>query len=424
MTDKQKAEQLRARADRFHHSASKSDGTMQEDDRLAYESMIAAAEALEAGGITTQEQLDKNPLPIGGTKGNRRGFTFIDGDGRRVQAVGPDEKIFDETAYSGPRVGEMICGMVTGNYGQFAGQITADPAKGGVMLSSDVSSMFIDLARSASVVVKAGAQTIPMGAVDSLAIARLTQDPTAQWRHETAPINASIAKFAARYLRPRVLACLVPISVELAEDAPNAVMEIERAIAAAIGLELDRTALFGAADAAGNRPTAASTIGVFNEEGINSVAAVGTPGDYVDISTAVRKILEANYAGELSGLSWIAHPRDWFTYDGLTDQHDQPLQPTPWASELRRMATTSMPTNGGGGSESQMIVGDFSEVVIGMRTSGIKIEVFDQGSAKDEDGNEISAMAQMMKWIRAYIRVDSCTLRPQFFSKLTGVTAA
>jgi len=74
----------------------------------------------------------------------------------------------------------------------------------------------------------------------------------------------------------------------------------------------------GRSQAAGNGPT-----GILNTSGINTVATVGTPTNYAEMTTAVKDLLVDNYAGDISGLAWIAHPRDFATYDGLADTTGQ-----------------------------------------------------------------------------------------------------
>ena len=69
-----------------------------------------------------------------------------------------------------------------------------------------------------------------------------------------------------------------------------------------------------------------------------------------------------------------------------------------------------------------MIVGDFTQVVLGMRTRGIQIRVSADGIAND-GSSDINATSQLLRWIIAYVRADVAVLRPDHFTALTGVTA-
>src|SRR5690606_10102703 len=129
----------------------------------------------------------------------------------------------------------------------------------------------------------------------------------------------------------------------------------------------------------------------------------------------VAAILGANYDGEVSSLAWIAHPTLGGVYDKLVDGEDRPLPPTPWAAALRRLYTTSLGTD-------TMLVGDFSQLLIGQRFSGLKIEVLPAGTVIDDASVTHNAVAEMKRFIRAYLRVDFAVMRPTWFNALTGVT--
>lgn len=314
-------------------------------------------------------------------------------------------------------VGETVRQLALGEGGspEFAANITGSDAGGGYLTSETFSRDVLDLARSASVVSRAGALTVPMD-TNALHMARLTQDATAYWRQEGEAVTSSDLAFDRVTLRPHTVAAITTLSVELLEDATNAAAIVENSITQALGLALDRAALFGTG-------AEAEPLGLFNTTGVNAETSVGTPDDYAEVTSAIRQILTANYAGDVSALAWLGHPRDFATFDGLTDTTGQPLRPTPWASQLRPLSTTSFSiTEGGAGSS--MAIGDFSQMILGMRTSGVRLEVFRDGSVTDGSSVTHNALAEMKVHIRAYLRADVAVMRPTWFTKLTGVTAA
>jgi HK97 family phage major capsid protein len=279
---------------------------------------------------------------------------------------------------------------------------------GGYLLNPAGSMQVLDLARSASRIMQAGAMTVPMNARE-LNVVRVTGDPTAQWRAEAVAVTASNPTFDRVTLRARTLAAIVPISIEMLEDAANAADQIKMLLQTALGAELDRAALMGTGG--GEEP-----IGIVNTVGVDEQSSVGTPADYTDVSASILAILNGNYPGEISDLAWLAAPAQFGTYDGLVSSVDaQPLIPTPWASQLRKLATTKL--------SGTMVVGDFSQLLIGMRTSGVRIEVLPAGTATDANGTSYNATSQLMRHIVAHLRADVVCLRPTWFSKLTGVTA-
>jgi HK97 family phage major capsid protein len=213
------------------------------------------------------------------------------------------------------------------------------------------------------------------------------------------------------------LACLVPCSIELLEDSPNAGQVITGAIQKAMAAEIDRVILRGSG-------AASEPCGIRSTTGVNANTGVAGITDYSDVTSAVMKILASNYPGEISALAWLQHPVIAADYDGLVGAVEgQPLEPTPWARQLMRMYSTNLPALAGGGTnEYSDIVGDFSQVVVGMRTSGVVVEVLNSGSGTDAASITVNATSDLMRWIRCYIRLDVGVLQPSWFCINPGIT--
>lgn len=294
---------------------------------------------------------------------------------------------------------------------------TGSDTGGGYLVAPQISQRVIDLARANSVVMKAGATTIPM-ATGELHLARLTADPSVAWRGETGAVTASKPAFGKYVLRPKTCAAIVPVSMELLEDTANAGTVIQSSLTSALGVEVDRALLEGIG--AGNE-----TLGIVNNTEVNTQTSVGTPTTYGQITTAITSILNANYQGDISSLAWIMNPTIGGTYDGLKtgiSSDNTPLEPTPWVRQLRRMYTTNLAATGSPQAYN-MVIGDFRECLVGMRTSGVVIDVLDSGSVTDTDGDTWNATTQYMRFVRARIRVDAVLMRPTWFSVLSGVNA-
>jgi HK97 family phage major capsid protein len=89
---------------------------------------------------------------------------------------------------------------------------------GGALVPAPLSSRVLDLARNRTVVLRAGAQTVPMTS-QTLALARLTSEGTPAWKTENAGITAADMVFDRVTFTARTLVRLVTLSVELFEDA-------------------------------------------------------------------------------------------------------------------------------------------------------------------------------------------------------------
>ena len=294
---------------------------------------------------------------------------------------------------------------------------TGSDSGGGYLVTPQLSQRVIDLARANSVIMRAGATTIPMGGSE-LSLARVTADPSVAWRGETGAVTASTPTFGKYTLRPKTCAAIVPVSMELLEDTPNAGSVIESALMSSLGAEVDRAILEGVG--AANQP-----LGIVNNTEVNSQASVGTPSNYSDMTTAITSILAANYPDDISDLAWIMNPTIGGTYDGLVSgitNDNTPLEPTPWVRQLQRFFTTNLAVYGSP-QVYNMVLGRFSECLVGMRTSGVVIDVLDQGQVTDEDSTSWNATTQFLRFVRARIRIDALLMRPTWFTVLSGVEA-
>ena len=74
-------------------------------------------------------------------------------------------------------------------------------------------------------------------------MARIAKDPTFELVAENAQIPDSDINFDQVRFYAKKIACLVRLSRELAEDAPNAATLIEETLGRALAVELDRMAL-------------------------------------------------------------------------------------------------------------------------------------------------------------------------------------
>jgi HK97 family phage major capsid protein len=281
-------------------------------------------------------------------------------------------------------------------------------AGGGFMIPEPMGMRVIDLARNAMVLSRIGAVTVPMSD-RSLVVAKLTGDPTPYWRNEDGPITESDGAFGAVELIAQVVAVLVRISIELLEDGENFGQMIERSIAEALALEVDRAGLFGTGV---NEP-----LGVYNTPGINEVsmgANGAAPTNYDKWSDAILDIENANGIAT----STIMAPRTAATLRTLVNGDGDPLPLPEYYSSLRRLVSNQIPvdqTQGTSDVASCAFVGGFENVLIGMRKN-ITIEAFRAGGDTD-------AVSRMQVLIRAYMRVDFAVTRESHITKIVGITA-
>ena len=279
-------------------------------------------------------------------------------------------------------------------------------AAGGWFVPSLVSSYVIDLARNQTCVLEAGGWTLPMDSPE-LTLVKVLTDPTAYWRAEHVAITESDGVFVPIRLKAVVLGCLIRVSQALLEDAPSAGETIEKMMAAALGLELDRVALLGSGS---TEPR-----GLFNCDDINeySMGANGAaPTNYDPFSYACQYVLEDNGIPTAA----IMAPRTFGTLDRLkAATTNQPLVAPQSYLDLKKFYTNQIPntqTQGTSSAASCAFVGDFTNIVIGMR----KQLTIDISPAAGTD-----TFAKVEALIRAYMRVDVAVLRENHFTVIKGI---
>lgn len=324
--------------------------------------------------------------------------------GAPIRLYAPEDKV-----HSGARnsvsMGDLLEGMILGAKSptiQAALESGTDTA-GGYTVPREISQDFIDRLRAASVFVQAGARTVPLDG--KLRIVRLESDPTAIWRAENTSIGDSDIVLGAIDFVPKTLSTLVKVPFELLQDSVNVADILMKAMVGALSTELDRAALFGAG-------TATEPLGLFSATNINSVsmgANGATPSNFDNLLDSVYEI-ELDNAGAPTACIW--HPRTALTYRKMKDTTGQVLVAPEPIRDLPKLATTAVPitqTQGTSNNCSTVLLGDFSQAIIGLRediTIARLTETF-------------AANGQVGFWAR--MRADIGFAHGQSFCKLIGV---
>jgi len=341
------------------------------------------------------------------------GPTAARGDGR-VRVLRPNERVasFVGAGESGGDMplGALVRGMVTGDYGSYTRPMAAmnegSGSAGGHLMPTPLAARIIDLARAQSVCIAAGAQTVLMDSA-TLKIARVEGSPGDSTGRKVENANAVVGDliFGAVTLTARTLMVIAKMSIELAEDGVDPQGVIERELGRALAVELDRACLVGS----GTPPEPG---GISEFPGINTVALNDTPDSYAPFSWAVEAVRTDNH----EPTAVIYSPRTAGTLDRLVDLQGQPLQPPASYADLAKFSTTSVP-NDISGDQSVGIVGDFRQLLIGVRTN-LVIEA--SRVAADGDG---SAFRAGQVWVRAYLRADVAAEHDDAFALVTGIEA-
>lgn len=278
----------------------------------------------------------------------------------------------------------------------------SSPGAGGVTVVPQFAAGILDELRAASVAFRAGVRTVPM-ASQSLTFGRITKTPVGAWRAESAAIAEDESTFDQVTMKAKSWALRCRISRELLEDGQNVDSIIRSAFAASGALALDQAVLFGSGTA--NQP-----LGIAYTPGIQNTALNSALGNWDPILDGVLNLENVN-AGTVSAM--IMAPRTNRTIRGFKDTTGNPLTAPADIGTIPRLATTSMPTSEGVGDAftgSSILMGDFSQVYVGMRTS-LQISIL----------NELYAESGQVGFV-AWMRADVLVIRPQTLLRLSGIT--
>lgn len=168
-------------------------------------------------------------------------FRFRTADGREVPGLLAEHRlsdlpefrsqgkgsIFDDVDVDDLSLGRFVIAAVTGDWSHAPAEeaamramTTTPDSGGGFLIPGALSSMLIDEARSQSVLIPAGAITVPM-TTSTLDIARVTGSPSAEFRavgEELVALPSTQATLGRITLRALTLGAVVDLSEELIEN--------------------------------------------------------------------------------------------------------------------------------------------------------------------------------------------------------------
>ncbi|MES9987060.1 MAG: phage major capsid protein [Candidatus Thiodiazotropha endolucinida] len=379
-----------------------------------YEALERKQEALgkQAELMDSQDSLeDKLSQPWRPVQNNRSLNGDAAGLGNQPKNIVPASEIFSEaTEAPQPSPGVTLGGILRAMAGagttrviQNALSIGTDTA-GGYTVPTALLAQLIDALRAKSVCNAAGCQTVVLDTKQTN-VARLDTDPIAAWRAEQALVAEGDPTFGNVQFNAKSLAVLVKVSFELLQDSLNVEQALMNAFAQSLALTLDQAALNGTGSA--NEP-----LGIVNTPGIKTVD-MGVNGaalsNYDPMINSYYELANAN-AGKATAA--VMAPRTEMEFAKLVDSTGQPLQRPSMIKDLPFLSTTTMPiteTHGTANNASSIIVGDFSQLWIGIRQQ-LRIEVLRE---KFMDNLQVGFIA--------HLRADVAPAHPQSFCHVQGV---
>jgi len=337
---------------------------------------IEAAKTMQRGSGNSHLR----PIPADGEA--RGDGSANDGDGEQASvSLKPEQRFSDWAARSGASrgsselrgltTGGLLKAMVLGPKTEAEKRALSEgtDSAGGYTVPDVLSAAMIDRMRAQSVVIRAGARTIPLTS-DTNNFAKVLTDPVPAWRAENAEITNSDATFGRVQMLPKSLAVLCRVSRELLEDSLNIGTVLPDIIAKAMAAEVDRMCLFGSGS--GAEPTGVTLMAGINEVALDGALSSHGNGFYGSLIEARRELLDAN-SGEPT--AFIMNPREDETLIAARTGDGYSLPAPPKIAAIRQLITTAVPKNGGvGTNESSIVTGDFTRMLLGVRNN-LRIEV-------------------------------------------------
>lgn len=378
-----------------------------EEEKL-YNSIVdqlKAAAPSDAGRKTVSEEPHKPNAMVAGPTGS----LFKDPAGNRIQAYRIGDRFCQSKEMADEDIGAYFRARLLGDKDRlpksFRNAIGTDPNGSPNLIPTEISQKVWDLARAASVVSKAGVQSIGMHS-STMNLITVSSGISPSWRGTTPWTKVPITQpgFDKVELKIFSIGALCGVSWELLEDGINAEAAITQTMQNAVSTAIDQAVLgFGVGTAGVDRPE-----GICDSSAVFEYPASGLGiGDYNLPVMAIRHCLEANHPGPVSSLSWLGHPAIFGTYQLLAAKGSgQYLEPPPWVREMRQFSTTTL-TNGTTNDSPpsnlyQSVYWDFNEAVImGVRPTGISFDTSKWGEAVDANNAEYSAT----QWFGILLRI-------------------
>lgn len=329
--------------------------------------------------------------------------------GERLRAFRPNESIADDfyrrhggREHDRLSISQVCRALALGpkNEREVRALSEGTDSAGGYTVPTITSPEFIDRMRAQSVVIRAGALTVPLQTMTTK-IARLATDPAVTWTSEAPSLAETSPTFEAVTFTARMASAgPVKCSIELLEDSLNLEDVLMQAFAKAMAAELDRVALVGSG-------TPPEPKGVVNVANVKAASNVGGPlANYSSLLSLYSAIISADAPRPTAA---IMSPNALIQYAKLLDSTNQPMQRPELIRDLQFLDTTNVPVNLGSPVETEVILGYFPMMMIGVR-SEISIQVLKERYA---DANQVAFIARM--------RADVQLMHPEAFGVLSRI---
>lgn len=290
---------------------------------------------------------------------------------------------------------------------------------GGFLVPVEYSAEIIELLRARAVVRASGPQFMPLN-TGTMNVPKIASGAAAAYVGENSNISRTEQTFGSLTLTAKKLAALTPVSNDLIRFAvPSADSIVRNDLVAALSVREDLAFIRG--DGTANTPK-----GIRNWIPSGNIIPANGTVNLANVTQDLGKLLLALKNGNIAMINpgWMFAPRieiylmTLLTSNGVYAFREEMLTGKLWGMPYK--TTTQIPTNLGGGTESEVYLVDFADVVIG-EAEQIVLDV-SQEAAYYDGSNVIAAFSQDQTVIRAIAMHDIGMRHEASATVLTAVT--
>lgn len=291
---------------------------------------------------------------------------------------------------------------------------------GGFMIQPEFASGIIEFLYNKAVVRRAGPQVLPMNN-GTLTLPKQTGSATASYVGENKTISKSEPTGGQIIMTNKKLAALVPISNDLLrfDAGDQADRFVRNDLVKRIAVREDLAFIRG--DGTVNTPKGMR----YWAASANITATAGTSATNIetDVKASIQNLEGSNV--DINDAVWFMAPRSKNHLINLRDGNGNLIYPSmrsskPTLFDRPVMITNNIPTNLGGGTETEMYFVNMMDVIIA-ESGGLEIEVGTEASYTD--GNTlVSAFEKDQTVIRAIELHDFAVTHEESVSVITGIT--
>ena len=297
-------------------------------------------------------------------------------------------------------LGNVIKGMVTGQWDNAELKNVVTTTATGVLIPDVLSANIIDLARDISLFTNAGVPVVPME-TDNMTISRIKKDPILGFKAEGKEGKQGSFELDSVKLAAKTVYGYAYITIEAIKSSQNLDAIVRQVFAQAIANTIDKAFLYGEKDAEGQLADYAPT-GIMNDKEINSVVAANE--GYDDFIKAIGKIRKANGSPIVYGINADTEEKLGLLKDstGMYLEKPKPIE------VLTEIVSNQLNSDEEAGSDA--IVFDPNALLVGIQNN-IQIKIIEDSEC----------LKKGLVGFQIYSMLDCKSVQPKHICKITGI---